>query len=309
MAELRIRTARNTVRVAAPPRHVYRLIADTARWPQIFEPTVHVEHLGGNRDTERVRLWQLIDNEVRSGDSVRERNPRRLQVRFRRETTPHPARSMGGLWMVVPKSTGCLVVLDHYYRVVDDDPADTGWLGDVVGETSAALLSSVREAAELGPALDRLYLSCADSVDIDGDPRDVYDFLARAQDWPQRLPYVDRLLMDEDVPDIQHLRSDVRLANGSVHTTSMVRVCFPQTRIVYKHVTPPAVMRAHTGSYTVTKLPHTVRATAANAVVLRDESTKDIARQVLRDLNLTALSRAKAFAEARRPARVVATQR
>ena len=309
MAELRIRTARHSVRVAAPPRQVYQLIADTARWPQIFEPTVHVEHLGGSGNTERVRLWQLIDNEVRAGDAVRELNPRRMQVRFRREKALHPAHSMGGLWMVVPKRSGCVVALDHYYRVVDDDPADTGWLEAVVAQTSAALLSSVREAAERGPALDRLFLTCADSVDIDGDPADVYDFLARAQDWPQRLPHVDRLLMDEDVPDVQHLESDVRLANGSVHTTRTVRVCFPQTRIVYKQVTPPAVMRAHTGSYTLTKLPHAVRATAAHSVVLRHESTRDLVRQVLRDLNLVALGRAKDFAEARRPASIGATQR
>jgi hypothetical protein len=89
----------------------------------------------------------------------------------------------------------------------------------------------------------------------------------------------------------------------------MARVCFPQTHIVYKHVTPPAVLRAHTGSYTVTRLPHTVRATAAHTVVLRSESIKDTERQVLRDLNLAALGRAKAFAEARRPARVGAIQR
>lgn len=280
MAELRIRTARHTVRVAAPPKQAYQLIVDTARWPQIFEPTVHVEHLGGSGNTERVRLWQVIDGKVQVGDAVRELNPRRLQVRFRRENALHPAQSMGGVWVVLPKRSGCVVALDHYYRVVDDDPTDARWLESVVAETSAALLSSVREAAERGPALDRLFMSCADSVDIDGDPRDVYGFLASAQDWPQRVPQVDRM-----------------------------RVCFPQTRIVYKHVRPPAVMRAHTGSYTVTKLPNAVRATAAHTVVLSHESTKDLVRRVLRDLNLVALGRAKEFAEARRPARVGATQR
>ena len=309
MAELRIRTARHTVRVAAPPRQVYQLIAETARWPQIFEPTVHVERLGGSAATDRVRLWQLIDSEVRCVDSHRELNPRRLQVRFRRENTPPPTASMGGLWLVVPKSSGSLVVLDHYYRVVDDDPADTRWLAEMVDHLSVTLLCGLRDAAEQGSALDRLVLSCSDSVDIGGDPRDVYDFLARAQDWPQRLPYVDRLLMDEDVPDIQHLECDVRLPNGSERSTSMVRVCFPETQIVYKHVTPPAIMRAHTGSYSVVTLPHAVRATAAHTVVLHDESTMDTVRQVLRDLSLAALGRAKQFAEARRPVRIGATQR
>jgi aromatase len=230
-------------------------------------------------------------------------------VRFRREATSHPAVSMGGLWMVVPKSSGSLVALDHYYRVVDDDPADTRWLAETVEQLSVAKLSALRDAAEQGTALDSLFLSCSDSVDIGGDPRDVYDFLARAQDWPQRVPYVDRLWMDEDVPDIQHLQCDVRLPNGSMGSTSMVRVCFPQTHIAYKHLTPPAMMRAHTGGYSMVTLPHGVRATAAHTVLLRDESTQDTVRQVLRDLSLAALGRAKAFAEARRPARVGATQR
>jgi aromatase len=302
MAELRIRTARKTVRVAAPPRQVYQLIADTARWPQLFEPTVHVEHLGGSGTTERVRLWELIDNDVRCGESQRELNPRRLQVRFRREETQHPVASMGGLWLVVPKGSGSLVALDHYYRVVDDDPADTRWLAEVVDRTGEAMLSALRENAERVEPLEALLMSCTDSVDIGGDPRDVYDFLARAQDWPQRLPHVDRVLMNEDVPDIQHLESDVRLPNGSVHTTSMVRVCVPQTRIVYKYVKPPWIMRAHTGSFTIATLPHGVRATAEHTVLLRQESTKDTVRQVLRELSLAALGRAKEFAEARRPA-------
>src|SRR5256885_8700767 len=174
MAELRIRTARRTVRMAAPPRQVYQLIADTSRWPQIFDPTVHVEHLGVTGTTERIRLWELIDDEVRCCESQRELNPRRMQVRFRRETTPDPVVSMGGLWMVVPKASGSLVALDHYYRVADDDPADTSWLAEVVDNHGEVMLSGLREAAERVQAFDGLLLSCSDSVDIAGDPRDVY---------------------------------------------------------------------------------------------------------------------------------------
>lgn len=271
MAELRIRTARHTARVAAPPRRVYQLIADTTRWPQLFGPTVHTEHLGTSGTCERIRLWEQLDNDLQCVDSHRELNARRLQVRFRREATPHPAASMGGLWMVVPKPSGSLVVLDHYYRVVDDDPTATEWLASFVDETSAAKLAALREAAERGPALEPLFLTCADSLDINGNPSDVYDLLA----------------------------SD----------TSMVRVCFPETRIAYKHVTPPPMMRAHTGSYTLTRLPHAIRATAAHTVVLRHESTRDMARQVLRDLGMAALGRAKRFAEASGSLRVGATQR
>lgn len=313
MAEPRIRTARHTIRVAAHPRHVYRLIADVSRWPQIFEPTITVEHLGHGAAGERVRLWELIGGEVHNVVTHRVPNPRRLQLRFRHEGTPHPVASMGGLWLVLPKGNGCLVVLDHHYRVTGDDPADVAWLADAVEHNGSAVLTGLKETAELAGDLDRLWLSCVDEVDVDGDARDVYDFLARAQDYPQRLPQVDRLRFDENDPGIQHLDTDTRLPDGTVHTTSSIRVCVPDGHIVFKQTRPPAIMRAHTGTYAVTRLPRGTRATARHTVLLRHDtatgtpglSTVDDVRaavcEVLHGLSRVTLGRAKEFAEARRP--------
>jgi aromatase len=314
MAELRIRTARHTIRIAAPPKRVYQLITDVERWPQIFGPIVAVEPLGSTGGTERVRVWELVDGEVRSHVSGRESNPRRMQVRFRQDEAPRPVASMGGLWLVLPETDGCLVVLDHHYRVAGDDPVDARWLAGAVDHTSGAMLSALRDAAELDGELERLWLSCVDTMDIDGDARDVYDFLARAHDWPQRLPHVDRLTVEEEFADIQHLDAEIKLPNGSVHATSTVRVCFPETHIVYKVTRPPAIMQALTGTFTVTRRPRGVRATAHNTVLLRrdkiagplgNESTvEDVrvaVRDVLRSLSLSVFGQAKKFAEARRP--------
>jgi aromatase len=316
MAELMIRTARHTIRVAAAPRRVYQLIADANRWPQIFDPTVSVEHLGFDGTSERIRIWELVDGDVQSFISHRELNPSRMQVRFRQENAPHPVASMGGLWLVLPKGNGTQVTLDHYYRVVDDDPVDTEWLAEAVDRNSVAVLAALRETAELDGELEALWLSCEDSVDIDGDARDVYDFLARAQDWPQRLPHIDRLTVAEEVFGIQHLETDTRTPDGTVHSTSTIRVCFPETHIVYKQTRPPAIMRAHTGAFVLRGRPGGVRATARQTVLLRQETvagllgaesgaTQDVraaVREVLHAFNLGTLGRAKAFAEARRPA-------
>ena len=314
MAELRIRTARHTVRVAAPPRLVYQLISDVTRWPQIFDPTVAVEHLGSGGNTERVRMWHLVDGEVRCHVTQRDHHPQRMQLRFRQEESSPPVASMGGLWMVVPKGNGSLVALDHYYRVVDDDPAEAEWLAQAVEQTSLAMLTALKEVAELDGQLDALWVSHEDSVDIYGEPRDVYDFLARAHDWPQRLPHIDRLLVDEEFVDIQHLHGQIRLPNGSTHHTSTVRVCFPETHIVHKMTRPPAIMRALTGTLAVRRLPNGVRASAGNTVLLRRDAIADAfgkqstvedarvaVRDVLRSLSLSTLGRAKKFAEARRP--------
>lgn len=332
MAELRIRTARHTVRVAAPPRTVYRLIADAGRWPMIFDPMVTVEHLGFDGISERVRSWVLVDDEVQSRVSHRELNPHRLQIRFRQENPPHPVATMGGLWLVVPKGNGSLVALDHYYRVVDDNPADAQRLAAAVDRNGVTVLSALRDTAELGAELDQLWLSCEDSVDIDGDARDVYDFFARTQDWPQRLPHGARLTLDENVVDIRHIETDAQIPADSVDTTNTVRVCYPETHIVFKRTRLPAIMRAHTGSWTVNSLRRGVRASALHTVLLRretvavlneavlnearwrsasligPESTLDDARAVVRQelstLSLATLGRAKAFAEARRPVRM-----
>ncbi|HEU5469449.1 MAG TPA: aromatase/cyclase [Actinophytocola sp.] len=315
MAELMIRTARHTIRVAAQPKRVYQLIADVNRWPQIFDPTVSVEHLGYAGSGERVRVWELVGGDVHSYVSHRELNPVRTQVRFRQEGTPDPVASMGGLWLVLPKGNGALVTLDHYYRVVDDNPADAEWLAAAIDRNSRAMLAALRETAELDTELDALWLSCEDSVDIDGDARDVYDFLARAEDYPQRLAHVDRVLLAEEVFGIQHLETDIRTPDGAVHSTATVRVCFPETHIVYKQTRPPAIMRAHTGVFVVRGLPTGVRVTAQHTVLLRREAmtgplgaefgaTQDArvaVREVLRAFSLGTLGRAKAFAEARRP--------
>jgi aromatase len=314
MAELRIRTARHTVRVAAPPKRVFQLITDAHRWPQIFDLVVSTEHLSFSGGTETVRLWELIDGQVQSYVSHREASPHRLQLRFRHDEAPEPITSMGGVWLVLPKGNGSLVALDHYYRVAGDDATATECVGMAVEQSSVAMLTALREVAELDGDLDRLWVSGTDSVDIDGDAGDVYEFLARAHDWPQRLPHVHRLTVDEEVFDIQHLEAQIRLPNGSLHATSTVRVCFPETHIVYKMTRPPAIMRAHTGTFTVAAHGGGVRATAHNTVLLHRErftellgeqstveDARSAVREVLRTISLSTLGRARRFAEARRP--------
>jgi hypothetical protein len=111
--------------------------------------------------------------------------------------------------------------------------------------------------------------------------------------------------------DIQHLAAQIRLPNGSVHATKTVRVCFPETHIIYKQTRPPSVMRSHTGTFEIARLPHGVRATATQTVLLNHdavaalpstvEDARVAVRDVLRSLSLATLGRAKKFAEARRP--------
>lgn len=66
---------------------------------------------------------------------------------------------------------------------------------------------------------------------------------------------------------------DTLTADGSAHTTESVRVCFPGSgRIVYKQTRTPALMEAHTGSWTVTGDEHGTTAISQHRVVVREEA-------------------------------------
>ncbi|MGH3757830.1 aromatase/cyclase [Actinophytocola sp.] len=149
MAELRIRTTRHTIRVAAPPQQIYQLIANADRWPHIFDSVLAVEHIGWGGSGERVRFWGTFGDRRGSWVSAREVNPKRMQLRFRQERAAHPLASLGGVWIVRPKGAGALVALDHYYTVVDDDPVHVRHVDDMIEHNGTSLLAALRRAAEL----------------------------------------------------------------------------------------------------------------------------------------------------------------
>ena len=151
MAELRIWTTRRTVKVAAAPKRVFELVADIDRWPALFDSIAAVEHLGFAGVCERVRFTERAGG---TRTSVRETNPKRLQVRFRQVDPPAPFASVGGLWLVVPKAAGALIALDHYYRVADDDPATAAGVGRELAATSTAMLGTLRRTLEFGGMAD-----------------------------------------------------------------------------------------------------------------------------------------------------------
>ncbi|MCT2587979.1 aromatase/cyclase [Actinophytocola gossypii] len=148
MAELKIWTARHTTKVAAPPKRVYQLIANVDRWPRLFESVLAVEHIGYDGNSQRVRFWGTFGERRGSWVSARELNPKRLRVRFRQEHAAAPLASMGGIWLIVPKGSGSMVALDHYYRVVDDNPAAARHIEHTIARSSTSMLESLRTTAE-----------------------------------------------------------------------------------------------------------------------------------------------------------------
>ena len=160
MTEMKIWTARQTVRVAAPPKRVYELIADVDGWPSVFASVTTVERLGFAGACERVRV---VEDDGHAWLSVRETNAKRLQVRFRHLDVPAPYASVGGLWLVVPKAAGAVVALDHYYRVVDDSPVTAARMARELAASGTRMLGTLRRTAEFGGVAE-LIASCSDGV-------------------------------------------------------------------------------------------------------------------------------------------------
>lgn len=311
----RLHSAEHAIEVAAPPEVVYRLIADVTAWPHLFPPTIHAERVAGDDTEERIRLWALANDEVKTWTSRRWLDAGARTITFRQEVSHPPVRSMTGQWSMRPgPDGGTRVVLTHTFSVIGDAPETVAYIAQTIDRNSGSELAAVKSLSEGAAELPELLVSFTDSVLIDGDPAEVYDFVHRAREWPRRLPHVSRLDLREDDAGVQVMEMDTRTPAGDVHTTRSVRICLPPGRIVYRQVVVPAVMAAHTGEWTVSKTPDGVLATSQHTVVIEPvaalaalgpggtlAAARDRVRQTLGANSLTTLRAAKAHVEARTP--------
>lgn len=270
----------HAVEVAADAEAVYAVVADARSWPLRFLPNVHVEHLEESDGFERIRIWATANGAVKSWTSVRTLDPEALRVTFRQEVSTPPVAAMGGEWIVTRLGPGrSRLELRHDFRAVDDAPENVEWIRAALDRNSGQELDNIRQVAELGGQLAELEFSFTDTVHVEGDATDVFDFLNRADLWPERLPHVAALDLTEDEPGVQVMRMDTSTKDGSVHTTESIRVCFPDAaggRIVYKQTTVPLLMTAHTGAWTIKASGTGVDVSSRHDVRLRTDTVERI---------------------------------
>lgn len=299
------------IMVATPAGSVFSLIADIGCWSRIFPPTVHADYAERGDSDERIRIWATANGEVKGWTSRRHLDSDQLRIRFRQEVSQPPVASMGGEWLVEPLSeTESWVRLRHDFRAVGDDPAKLAWIRQAVDRNSDAELAALKRAAERRDSDRELVLSFDDVVRVAGAAKDVYSFIDEAGQWPERLPHVSRVRLDEDVPGVQMLEMDTQAPDGSVHTTTSVRICFPHDTIVYKQLQTPALMSVHTGQWLMRENADETVLTSAHTVVINPEAipailgasatvadARDYVRQALGRNSRTTMSQAKAYAE------------
>lgn len=303
----------HVIDISAKPAAVYDIIADVTRWPWIFGPTILAEQVSRDGANERIKIWATANDEVKAWTSARELDEKNLRIAFRQERSQSPVASMGGVWSFEPVGDNATrVVLSHDFAAIGDDPEGIKWIQQAVDRNSHAELGALKSTAELGDRISELVFSIEDTVPVAGRIDDVYEFIYRAQDWPELVPHVVSVDLREDTPDIQLMTMDTRTPAGHVHTTKSIRICFPSSRIIYKQLEVPPLMTTHIGEWQLTNTPKGPVAIARHTVAIRPAAipgilgenatladARDFLSSALSTNSTTTLKHAMLFAESR----------
>lgn len=284
----------HTVTVNAPAEALYALVADVARWPTVFEPTVHVRHMAREGRTERFEIWAEVNGTIAHWRSRRVLDPQRLYVSFRQEHSRPPVTAMSGGWLFRQLDEGrTKIVLRHRFTVENDDPVAVARTEEALDRNSARELGALAALAETGHPVDDLVFSFTDVIPLQGTPGESYAFIERADLWPDLLPHVARVELTEPEPGVQWLEMDTVTADGSTHTTRSARICREPEWIAYKQQRTPRLLSGHSGEWTFAQTQNGPVATARHTVaidpacineVLGPNATLADARAYIRDV-------------------------
>jgi aromatase len=300
-------TTRHTVDVAAPADAVFAVIADAPSWPVVFPPTVHVRREQGPGDTELLDIWASAKDTVKSWRSERVLDRAAREVRFRQRVPAPPLTAMSGVWRVHPAGDTTTVELDHTFVT---DPASVAWVEQALDTNSTAELAALA-AATAGDASVATF-AFSDTVAVRAPAQPVFDFLYRADLWPDRLPHVSRVDLST-LGDAQVLEMDTVNDAGQAHTTRSYRVETGRFELSYKQTVLPDGFLAHHGRWAIEETGdaiavtshHRVRVDVARLQELLGAADRAAVEQAVRAAlggnSRRTLAAAKAFAEGRHP--------
>ncbi|MEU0575373.1 aromatase/cyclase [Dermacoccus nishinomiyaensis] len=272
MPDGRVHRAVHEVTAPAPADVLYGLIADATRWPLFFRSCVHVEQLDFDGTRERLRMWAVAGDRITSCVSRRRLDAARRRVEFDQDLPVAPARSMRGAWTVEPLGSRSRVTLEYAFTA-GDTPGEAAEVEERAGAGCRARLDELAQLAERWEHLDELVLSFEDTVRVKGPSELVFDFLYRVGDWPGELPHVRALEVVESAPGVQVVSMSSAGADGRVHRTESVRICFPGAgRILYKQTRTSPMLAAYTGEWSVEPDESGVNVTARHRVILGAKS-------------------------------------
>jgi aromatase len=274
MTEDSVQRARHQADVAAPARYLYGLIADALAAPLVFPGTVHVEYVDRAATEERLRIWAVNGEDLRTWVSHRRLDPDAQRVTFQQEVPAPPIAFMRGEWRLTALDGGqTRVTLSHAYRAIDDDPAGLAWIEQMVDRVSGGQLAALREYAALGGPAAGPVLSIRDSVDLGCPVETAYAVAHDPASWTDLPPLAVRAADTTAAPDMQLLQLAARDTDGARRSA---RICFPDSRIAFKEMLCPPLVAAHTGCWQFEPAPVGSRIHAHHQVAVRYAAAPDV---------------------------------
>ncbi|MGK5550293.1 aromatase/cyclase [Actinomadura kijaniata] len=261
------------VLVNAPLDVVRDLVLDVEGWPQLHRPAVHAEILERHPGEELIRHWSLVDDRtVRTWVARRWWENDRRRLVFAHEPARSPLADVRGSLTFERRAGGVtLVRMDHEFRLESEEGDAARRTAGNMARGAREYLETLRYAAENRDELERLIISFEDPLFTAGSVEDAYAYLYEADKWPERIPHVKALKLEEPEPGVQFFDMDTLSSDGSEHTTRSVRICLPHRKIVYKQIRPPKTMDAHTGHWLFTETPEGIVVSARHTATIRPE--------------------------------------
>lgn len=272
----RVHRTSHHMEIGAPAGVVYGLIADAERWPLFLPGTVHVEVLESEGREDRLRIWAAGHGTTHRWTSRRVLDAAGRRITFRHEGRAGPVRAIDGVWQVEERGpAACRLVLAHGFTVTVNAHDGAATAVGAVDSGIRAALERLRSPAERWAELDALVLAFEDTIRVKGPAELVYDFLYRVGEWPEVVPHVARVELAEDEPGVQRLTMDTRGADGTLRSTTSVRLCFPHAgRIVHTDTATSAPVAARTCEWEVVPDTRGVSVVCRQTVVVGDEAVE-----------------------------------
>lgn len=271
-------TVRHSAITSADIEVVFDLVADVQWWNTFHGPSVHAEPLGEEAGAETYRHWWVVDDHTVRAFTATWRADRAAGTIDFTFAADADRPAVSGRWSFAA-ADGTTVTID-YQPVSDEVDADL-----------RGLLDAVIDAANRHAERQDLVVDFEDPLFVSGPLEPAYDYLYDCAKWPDRIPHVVRLELEEPVPgEVQFFDMDTHTPDGVPHTTRSVRICLPGNKIVYKQIHLPALLDGHTGHWRFTPTRegvwlgarHTAVIKPSALSVLGEGTTVEDARRYLR---------------------------
>ncbi len=259
-----VETATHEIVLPQAPVDVVDALVHAEHWPVRFPPTIAVDVLSRDESGDRLRIWALAGESVRSWETTRRYGSG--TIGFEQSRPAAPLSTMRGDWTIAAAEDGAHVVLRHAWEAPE---SSVEFVRAAVEENSTRELRSLAETTGRGDVLVRF----DDSIVIAAAPAHVLELIWAGEDWPQLLPHVLSSTVRPLGDDEQELTMEITDGSGARHTTRSIRVR-SDSRVLYKQIDFPPQLAGHAGAWVATSTGPGTRLTSTHLVSVRAETAR-----------------------------------